>query len=236
MQNLLRIKLDPQRGGASAIDFLRPCFKIDNWPSGEVEIWSSLNGLDWTKVEETGYLADYDSASRVLRVSLLIDLTEDTYLAAFDIDAAPVGTGYVLEKHDVVQTGWAEEAEDNRMTCVGWCSGSELVSDVSCGCAIYGQRGDNVEAGFDVKYPMMSNIGLGLDVAAAVDGLVRVGFATGLLTAKSCGAGSAILGLCETPAALICLDTHALAAMAGEAAVRKQKVVTLTGTSPEELD
>jgi len=87
-----------------------------------------------------------------------------------------------------------------------------------------------------IKYPTMANCGVGHNVAQPTDGMIRIGFPIGLEFSKSIQAGATVMGLAELPSGLVCLDTADLEAMSMEAAVRRQKTCTLTGTAPEELD
>jgi hypothetical protein len=236
MQNYLRIKLDPQRGGSSAFDFLQPLFAIRNWPSPDIDIWTSPDNISWTRLQDTDFAACYDPTLKILYLSFLADLTSDIWIAFFNIGGVHSGIAYTLEKFDLLQIGWLVEASDISITPIAWTTGSPLSSDASVGCSIYGHRADNIPLGFDSKYPVMVNFLIGNNIAAATDLLVRAGYSSGLLTTNSCAIAATILGLSELPLDLIAIDPATLASMSAEVSILKQKDIILTGTSPEELD
>jgi hypothetical protein len=225
--------LNPRRGGSTSIDFLRPCFTIANWRGSEVDVWKSLNGLDWTKLEDTDFVSSFEPFTQTLRLALLFDLTQTTYLAFFDIDGRRTGIGWTLEKNPVVPVGWDTEDETGTIMAMGWSNGSVEPMDMCAGYDIQGALNGNIPCGWTVKEPVMSNLPLGYQVAAAQDGLLRIGFQIGEVHFRSISAGAAIMGLAEFPIGLAYFDTDELSA---EAAVRKQVTITLSGTTPQELE
>jgi len=233
MQNLLRIMLNPRRGGSTSFDFLRPCFTIANWPGSEVDVWKSLNGLDWTKLGDADFVSSFEPSTRVLRLILLFDITQTTYLAFFDIDGERAGMGWTLEKNPVVPVGWNTEHDTGTNMGMGWSTGSVEPIDMCAGFDIQGALKGNIPCGWTIKNPVMSNLPLGYQVAAAQDGLLRIGFNVGTVHFRSISAGAAIMGLAEFPIGLAYFDTEGLSA---EAAVRKQVTITLSGTTPQELE
>jgi len=225
MENLIRIKLDPRRGGAEPIDFLRPCFVLSDWPFDAIEIWKSDDGgLAWEKLGEDQFAAGFNSAERKLYVSLLFDIASTTILAFFN----PVG--------NLVPVGWDMEGPTASSAGVGWSAGADNPPVVPIGFTLEGEWGVNTPLGYMLKWPTVRNTPVGCAYAAPADTPCGLGCAIGTVDARSVGAGTTILGLGEFGLDFLVLDAPAISALAAEAAHRKQKVVTLTGTDPEELD
>jgi len=237
MENLIRIEFDPQRGGPSDIDFLRPRFRLSEWPSEEVEIWTSDDGgQTWGKLSGTQYRASYYPSQSLLYVSLLFNISDVTQIAFFDVDGNCIGAGYSLAKYPLIPLGWVLDGPNLHQVPIGWSTGSMSSALAPVGFGIEGGEGWNTPVGFNVKDPNRTDVPVGFAIAAPVDSVIGVGCSIGTVFSRSVGVGGTILGLGEFPASLLSLGDKFLAALSGEAAQRKQKMVTLNGTTPEELD
>jgi len=238
MENLVRIEFDPRRGGEIAIDFLRLCIRVANWPSEEVEIWSSDDGGDtWEKLESGSYRASYYPASTgLLYVSLLEDITSGKMLAFFHPGGQPVGVGWTLTKHGQILVGCAVEGIKAVGIPSGWDVGSVARFCIPTGATVEGGLKKNTSVGFGIKCPSLTNVPGGCSIAAPVDGDVGAAFDIGTVAAAIVTLGGTILGLGEFSAGFLVLDSKTAGAMCAEYAWRKQKAVILSGTAPEELD
>ncbi len=237
MQNRIRIKLDPRRGGVLNIDFLRPCFTLSEWPSEEVEIWSSDDGgTSWAKLSSIDYRASHDPGDNVLHVSLLSDITGITQLAFFGIEGGTIGVGWTHECAGSIQIGWSVEGLTRRDTQVGWSLGTLDGRLAGSGYTIQGVLPRNVPISYKIKCPTVTTALIGFSISNPIDVHIGVGTSIGTVCALSVQAGETILGMREFPSSFFSLDEATIAALAGEAAHRKQKLVTLNGTTPEELD
>jgi hypothetical protein len=225
MENLIRIKLDPHRGGAESIDFLRPCFVLSDWPFDAIEIWRSNDGgLAWEKLDDDEFTACFNASELKLYVSLLFDITSTTVLAFF----SPVGS--------LVPMGWDIEGPTAYPAGVGWTVGADNPPVVPVGFTLEGESGANTPLGYMLKWPTVRNTPVGCAYATPADTPCGLGCTIGTVYAQSVGLGTTIFGLGEFGLDFLVLDSPALSSLAAEAAHRKQKMVTLTGTDPEELD
>jgi hypothetical protein len=237
MNNLIRIKLDPRRGGVSGIDFIRPCFVVYDWPGDEVDVWySDDNGTSWDKLTGDDYRAGYDFESKRLYLALLFDISTISQLALFGSGRAHVGVGYELASFDVMPVGWTVEGILVPLFPVGCSIGNEHGHAIGAGAMVDGANRNNVSAGFFVKRPNEKNFAVGHVIAAPVDVIVPAGFDIGTIFSGSQGVGATIMGLSEYGLSFMSLDENAINAMSGEAVNQKQKSITFNGTDPEELD
>ena len=237
MENLIRIKFDPRRGQLDPIDFVRPCFRLSAWPNASVDIWySDDDGESWEKVPESDYRSGYDAENLDLYVSLLFNITDITLIAFFSPEGSHVGIGYTISQSCQVGIGCQVEGQDLNRAPVGWSTGYGEAPVVPCGCSIYGALPKNIAVGYVIKWPTVRNAPLGASFANPADSPIGAGFDIGIVTSRSSGVGATILGLGEYPAEFLPLDPATIAAMSAQAAHRKQKTVTLNGTTPEELD
>lgn len=225
MENLIRIKFNPKRGGAQSIDFLRPCFRLENRPTEEVEIWSSTDGgVNWDKLSQSGYRTSFYEGVKILYVSLLVDITGITQLAFFDIDGGVVGIG------------WEAESPWINLVNAGWSTGIVSGKNIGAGFALLGTLPSNVPLVYRIRRPNEFLLPLGYEIAVPSDFLINAGCSIGTVFEIFVASGGTIMGLREFPSSLLALDDDAIEALALEAAARKQKLVTLNGTTPEDLD
>ncbi len=225
MENLIRIKFDPKRGGAQSIDFLRPCFRLENWPSEAVEIWTSTDsGVNWDKLSQSGYRTSYYGDEKFLYVSLLVDITGITHIAFFDIDGGAVGVG------------WEAENPWINLVNAGWSTGIVSGKNIGAGFTLLGPLPSNVPLVYRIRRPNEFLLPIGYEIAAPSDFLINAGCSIGTVFEIVVASGGTIMGLREFPSSLIALDDDAIEALVPEAAARKQKLITLNGTTPEDLD
>ncbi len=237
MENLIRIKLDSRRGGQDTIDFRRPCFRLGEWPSSSLRIaWSQNGGQSWQKLPEEDYTIGYDGDSRELYVSLKFDVTGVTLFAFFAPEGTNCPIGYSLAKWNRIGIGWDTEGVSVRPVPIGWVTGDLDGGMVGSGFTIEGVWSRNNPLGFTERYPTLDSTPLGASIAEPVDSPVGLGFDIGTVLARTIGAAGTVLGLAEYPLAVLVLDPTTKSALCAEAAHRKQKMVTLYGTTPEELD
>ena len=237
MENLVRIKLNPRRGGLEEIDFKRPCFRLSNWPNASVEIWSSDDdGMSWEKISESDYRFAYDGDNRNLYISFLFDVTVTTIFAFFSPAGNHAGIGFSLTRYGKCPIGWQTEAPYPANTNMGWSTGSAEMPVIPIGCSIYGGNLRNIPIGFNIKWPTVANTPVGASFAEPADSPVGTGFSTGQMTKRSVGVGVTILGCWEYPFDFIPIDGPSFSSLCAEASHRKQKNVRLYGTTPEELD
>ncbi len=237
MENLIRIKFDPRRGGANADDFLRPRILIYNWPAEEIDIWSSDDGgQSWDKLDDTDFRASFEPATGRLYVELLFDITDTLLLAFFNPGGNIVGAGYTLTTYGKVSLGWCVEGSACGPIPAGWCNGSLAVSVIPCGSAIQGAWPKNIPIGHKVKYPNMTKVPVGHTLASPKDADTGIGFNIGTVALFAVTPGVTILGLSEFAADFLVVDESTADALCTEYAWKKQKAVTLNGTTPEELD
>jgi len=237
MENLVRIKLDPRRGGQDPFDFKRPCFRLSNWPNASVEIWSSDDeGLSWQKIPNSDYRWSYDPDNRHLYISFLFDITVITILAFFSPTGSHAPIGYTLTRYNKCSVGWSTEGANRANIDTGWSTGSETTPVIPIGCSIRGGKLKNIPIGYEIKWPIVSNNPVGASFAEPADSPVAIGFDIGLTTPNSIGVGVTILGCRGHPFDFIPLDGPSFSSLCAEASHRKQKNVVLNGTTPEELD
>lgn len=237
MENLIKIKLDPRRGGLAPIDFIRPCFIIYDWPGDDVDVWfSDDDGASWAKLAEDVYRVGYDQKTQRLYLSLLFDVDTISQLALFLPGGENIGVGFNITRYDLVQIAWTVEGVLGPVFPIGFPVGSELGASVGIGATIEGEFPRGVPVGFFVKYPNMRHFAVGHTVAAPVDMNIPAGFDTGTEFAASQGVGAWIMGLSEYGLVFMTLDEDTIDALSGEAVHQKQKTITLNGTDPEELD
>jgi hypothetical protein len=237
MENLVRIKLNPRRGGPDPIDFNRPCFLLSNWPNASIEIWSSDDdGLSWQKIPETDYRFSYDGVNKYLYLSFLFDITVTTIFAFFSPTGNHAGVGWSLTRYDKIRVGWEVEAPNTTNAAAGWSTGSADTPVTPVGCSIYGGHLRNIPVGYNVKWPTVANTPVGASIAEPADSPVGAGFDIGEVTKRSVGVGVTILGCWEYPFDFVPIDDPTFASLCAEASHRKQKNVRLYGTTPEELD
>jgi hypothetical protein len=237
MENLIRIKLDPKRGLLSPINFIRPCFVIYDWPGDEADVWfSDNNGLTWGKLGTDDFRAGYDFEMKRLYLSLLFDIDTISQVAIFGSGGTMVGAGYTIREYRSVQVGWNIEGIKGSPIPVGCSEGNELGFEVGVGATIDGALTGNIPAGYFVKCPFVRNFMVGYMVAGPIDTWIAVGFDTGTVFAVSQGVGATIMGLSEYGLDFMLLDEATIGAMSGEAVHRKQKIINLNETIPEELD
>jgi len=233
MNNLIRIKLDPKRGGVSGINFIRPCFILFDWPGDEVELWfSDDDGTSWDKLTDGDYRAGYDFESKKLYLTLLFDVSTISQLALYGSGGAHVGVGYELASFDVLPVGWTVEGILTPLMPIGCSIGNELGHAVGAGAMIDGADRTNFPAGFFVKRPNERNFAIGHVIAAPVDVVFPAGFDIGTIFSKSQGIGATIMGLGEYGLSFMSLDESTISAMSSEAVNRKQKSITFNGTDP----
>ena len=237
MENLIRIKLDPRRGGSTFIDFKRPCFRIYNWKNSEVEIWySDDNGLTWDKLGADDFRQSYDFGHKYLYISLEFDITTVSQLAFFAIESKSVGVGWFMTLYDKIPIGYSVEGIEKTNIPAGINIGSEILAPVGAGYSIEGVRALNLPGGYTLKSAFKSNAFIGYTSADPEDRMIPVGFNVGYLETELDVIGVSILGMSEYPVDLIILDDATISGLPGEAGWHKQKNVTLNGTTPEELD
>jgi len=237
MENLIRIKLDPRRGGLASIDFKRPCFRIYNWKYSEVEIWySDDNGLTWDKLGADDFRQSYYFERKQLYIALEFDITTISQLAFFAIDTKSVGVGWFATRYDKIGIGYSVEGIGTTNIPAGINIGSEKIAPVGAGYSIEGIRALNLSSGYTLKSAFKSNTFIGYTSADPEDRSISVGFHIGYLETELNVIGAAILGMSEYPVDLIILDDATISGLPGEAGWHKQKNVTLNGTTPEELD
>lgn len=237
MENLIRIKLDPKRGGVDPVDFIRPCFIVYDWPGDEVDVWfSDDNGSTWEKLESGNYRAGYDFELKRLYLTLLFDVDTVSQLAMFGSGGSYVGVGFSLTDYDLVPVGWDVEGIHGSVFPVGCQAGNVSGFEVGAGVTVEGEFPRGIPAGFFVKCPDVRNFAVGFAMAAPVDSIVPAGFNIGTVFSESQGIGMTIMGLSEYGLSFMSLDESTVDGLSGEAVHRKQKVVTLNGTDPEELD
>ena len=228
--------MDPQRGGNDPIDFIRPLFRIYNWHSSEVEIWTSPNGISWSKLNASQFAASYDVDFRILFVSLLFDLPDLTWLAFFDINGPVIPVGYTLEKYPVLPVGWTTEWETFWRCNAGWTNGQAGLSRAPAGMTIRGCFPRNVTIGWTLKSVIPDEIPVGFDLAGAGDNCVRIGFFIGTILSRQVNGGVTVMGASRFPSGFVCLDQEAFSSLGARAAIHKQRICTLSGTDPEVLD
>jgi len=237
MENLVRIKLDPHRGGANSHYFLRPRFRISDWPSEPVEIWTSDDdGVNWDKLDAEDFINCFDGPMKILYVELLFDISDTMLLAFFNPDGMTVGAGFEITRYDRIGLGWIAEGVDPKPVPLGWQSGSRDLSNIYAGHYVYGGSLFNHPIGHIIKCPAIFNTPINFNIANPHDGRIQVGFGLGTGMSEFAGVGVTLMGLSETGVDLLVIDDAALDAMSTEIAVRRQKQVTLNGTTPEELD
>ncbi|MCX6646207.1 MAG: hypothetical protein NTY09_07610 [bacterium] len=237
MNNLIRIKLDPRRGGVSGINFIRPCFVVLDWPGDEVDVWySDDNGTSWDKLAGDDYRAGYDFESKRLYLTLLFDIGTISQIALYGSGGARVGIGYELASFDVMPVGWSVEGILVPVLPIGCSIGNQHGHAVGAGVTVDGANRKNYQTGFFVKRPNERNFAVGHVIAAPVDAIVPAGFGIGTIFSKSQGVGATIMGLSEYGLSFMSLDENAINAMSSEAVNQKQKLITFNGTDPEELD
>jgi len=237
MENLIRVMMNPRRGGLYSYDFVRPSFCLSNWPSDQVEIWTSEDdGVNWDKVSEDDYRASYDPKSGRFYVTLLFDIKIATQLGFFSVEGNVVGIGYELTKYDTVGLGWAIEGCVASKVGAGWTIGDGSDENAAVGFSVYGDACVNLALGFRLKNPEVRNVGIGGWLAVPVDADACVGFSIGGNVVGCVPVGATIMGLWEIGGDMIPYDGDALNCLCGEAAWRKQKTVELNGTTPKELD
>lgn len=237
MENLIRIKLDPRRGGLHWIPFRKPSFRISNWRSSEVEIWKSENGgILWSKLDESTFVSSWDSSYQRLYLTLLFDISTVTHLAFFDINGSVVSVGFMLEKSPIVPVGWAIESWSVNQIPVGWSLGSSSHRAVPCGHTLFGPYPVNANSGFAVKSSILSNNPAGFILAAPNDNMARAGYHIGTNSTSFISCGACILGLFELPVNIRRVGDSDLDALSSEFALPKQKLIALMDDDPAELD
>jgi hypothetical protein len=236
MENLIRIKLNPRRGGVSPIDFRRPRFCLSGWPGGEVEVWTSVNGIVWEKLDESDYSVSFEPSQNRAYITLLFDISSILYLGFFPGGGNVVGIGYELEKYDRISVGWDVEGNTMSQIPAGCSFGSDDVADVQAGYTIEGAASGNCGVGYRLKFPEVACFPVGGWIAAPCDADISIGFGIGICDGALIVVGAATMGLCELAGEVIPLDEYASGGLCGEAAWRKQKIVQLDGVTPKELD
>jgi len=237
MENLIRIKLDPKRGGVTDIDFKRPCFRIYNWEHSDVEIWfSDDNGVNWDKLDSDDFRFSYDFALKYLYVTLEFDIDTISQLAFFSPESKSIPVGHVLTRYDKIPVGWTLEGASILNIPSGASFGTTETYRVGGGFSILGDHAVNIPAGHTLKNATVGNTPVGHTCAAPHDRGVQVGYLLGRLETESNTVGVWILGMSEYPVEFIPLDDDTIDNLSAEAAWHKQKSVTLNGTTPEDLD
>jgi len=237
MENLARIKFDTNRGGSTGHDFVRTCICLGNWPSDDVEIWSSDdNGQSWDKLDSTDYLFSYDGPSSKLYVSFLTDFTSDVILAFFCIGGQTVGAGFTLLKHQVFQTGWMTEGHSDSVVQTEWNTGAETVNSAWAGYTELGDMASETGTGYTIKSPRIVLTQAGFSTAAPSDKPGGMGYTIGTVGSTQSQAGYTVMGLNEFPVDVLPIDESTKELLTAEYGVGRQKIVTLNGTTPEVLD
>ena len=237
MQSTIHIRMDPRRGGTSPISFRRCRFRLYSWASDEIELWISPDeGITWQKVDNALFRACWDSSLRDMRVSLLFDIIGRTHLAFVDVDGDVIGIGFAVGRYPTMPLGWQVEGADSVNTPVGWLAGRCIQSNVHAGFAVFGKRELNLPVGYIVKDPILKNLEAGWNIALPKDGIVRVGWSLGTVHSSFIELGATLMGLSEFCINFISFSDKDFASMPNEVAVRKEKLVTLTGFTPEVLD
>jgi hypothetical protein len=231
MENLLKIKLDPLRGGSSHFDFIRPNFIVNNWPGdGIVLEYSNNGGATWVSlIPDVHYRSCYDATSRQLYVSLLFNI-ETELLIAFNYfeEVEPELCSFPL--------GWANEGISCSIAPLGWDAGADEISSVQAGYAIYGCYGIAITVGWVIKWFENINTQVGWTVADPVDAPITIGFDIGTIDVGSIRAGTTILGIANYPGQFIVLDRPSIDALGSSAVRCREKTITLSGYDPEVLD
>jgi len=237
MQNTILIRIDPRRGGTSPISFRRCRFRLYSWASDEIELWISPDeGVTWQKVDNALFRACWDPSLRDMRVSLLFDIVGRTHLAFVDVDGDVVGVGFAVGRYHTTPLGWQAEGAGDANISIGWVTGRCIQPNVHAGFTVFGKRDLNFPVGYILKDPILKNLEAGWNIALPKDGIVRVGWSLGTVHSNSVELGATLMGLSEFQINFISFSDKDLASMPNEVAVRKQKLVTLKGFTPEVLD
>jgi hypothetical protein len=223
MSIVLKIKFDPQRGGAQSYDFISPALFVTGWTYPLFSVLESANDINYTPLEE-GYewRADIDWENNELRLHILKDFDQIVYLALMPANKRNIPISFNIESTSgqLITTGWNTGALDSQL--------------ITGAYDIEGKRGKNIPAGFYEKFPDKRNVPVSYGISAAGTILITVAFNIGTRHCTNITAGAWLMGVARIPS-----EALILSADADPAASRvrgRTKEITLTGTQWEDLD
>ena len=223
MSVLLKIKFDPQRGGANSYDFVTPAFKISTWTTPVFSVLESSDDITYSPLNEgTDWLADMWWERGELHLHILKDYDQVVYFILGDAQIQNIPVAFNTE------------SQHTRMVAAGWNTGEMQGQNIPAACNILGEKPHNIPAGFYEKFPNKRNIPLAYGVSGSVSRLITVSFNIGTQHSRVITAGAWLMGVAPMPSEALILPGDADPAASR---VRgRTKEIILTGTEWEDLD